>query len=587
MATRKTPIDEATTGAGLPKTPKKRIGEILVDMGCVSVEQVNEALENAADVHLQLGARLVNAGFIDDVKLARALGVRLGVGFTDLSNASDVDAEAVALVPERIARRFKLIPTKLDGGTLSIAMVNPGNVFAIDAVRAATGLRVLVLAAPEGAVRKALDRYYAFGLDLESSAAEMDSAEIKKDDERDPSPDVQTLLSVAEDAPVVKYVDSLVTRAIHERASDIHIEPERDSVSIRLRVDGKLRSTVSPPKSMQNAVISRIKILSGPDIAEKRLPLDGRLHLKFQGREVDLRVSTLPTIHGEKVVMRVLDKTAVNMELDNIGGEDAFRDHMKSILKRPNGIILVTGPTGSGKSTTLYACLNYVRSVTRNIVSVEDPVEYEMAGITQVAARPDIGMNFARALRAILRQDPDIVMVGEIRDLETLEIAIRASLTGHLVLSSLHTNDAVSTVTRMVNMGAEPYLIASTLLTAVAQRLLRRICKDCKQEYQVPDALRADLEARTGKPAPAKLWQGRGDGCAMCGETGYFGRTAVFEYFHVDEAARELITKNASESQLREHQRAGSSGTLFDNAFAKVLSGITTVEEALQFERKS
>ena len=572
------------TGSG--RVSKKRLGEILVELGYATNEDVDAALGRNTDQRLLLGTRLLRAGVIDDIELARALGIRLGVGFSDLTRTTDITQEAVGRLPERIARRYTLIPLKLDGNTLSVAMWNPGNVFAIDAVRAATGLQVRVLAAPEKAIRKALERCYGFDMDLESSATEMASIEITKEEaEESEQLDIQQLMSGAEDTPVVKYVDSLISRAIHDRASDIHIEPGREAVSVRLRVDGKLRQTIAPPKSMQNAVISRIKILSRLDIAEKRLPLDGRLHLKFHGREVDVRVSTLPTIHGEKVVLRILDKNAVRVDLDGLGGDETFASYLRTVLKRPNGIVLVTGPTGSGKSTTLNACLNQVRDSTKNVVTVEDPVEYEMPGISQIAARPDIGLDFAHALRSILRQDPDVIMVGEIRDLETLQIAIRASLTGHLVLSTLHTNDAVSTVTRLVNMGAEPYLIASTLLAAIAQRLVRRICSECKEEYEVPDSVRADLEPRVSVPVPEKLW--RGAGCALCADTGYLGRIAVFEYFHVDDAAREMITRRAPESELRMHQRESSSGTLLENTFAQVIAGVTTVDEALQFERQA
>jgi len=560
---------------------RKRLGEILIALGYATREQVEEALKDGGHGQ-RLGTRLKEMGVIDDAQLAEALSLQLGVGYTNLAHVGDIDPAAVAYVPERVARRFQLIPLAKDGSTLTVAMANPENVFAIDAVESATGLQVLVVAAPEQAIRRAIDRFYGFGPDLESSASELASLEIPDESEEGPDLDISQLKHEAEDAPVVKYVDSLISHAIRDRASDIHIEPGRESVSVRIRVDGRLRPTIAPPKVMQNAVISRIKILSNLDIAEKRLPLDGRLRVRLYGRDVDLRVSTLPTIHGEKVVMRVLDKTAVCIDLDQLGAEPAFLDHLKGVLKRPNGMILVTGPTGSGKTTTLYACLNHLRDETKNIVTVEDPVEYEIDGINQVAARPNIGMTFARALRAILRQDPDVVMVGEMRDLETLEIGIRASLTGHLVLSTLHTNDAVSTVTRMINMEAEPYLIAATLLTAIAQRLVRRICEECKEEYDLSPAVHERLEQLLQQPVPTRLWRGRG--CAACANTGYYGRTAVFEYFHIDSDARDLITRRASENELRKLQRERCSGSLLENALRKAVAGITTVDEALQLE---
>ena len=570
-----------STGAQA-KLTKRRIGDILVELGYATEEQVERCVKRSIEQRRLLGKLLVEDGIIDEVQLAEALSIRLGVGFTTLSQVSDIDPQAVARVPERIARRYTLIPAKLSGGVLSVAMSNPSNVFAIDAVRSATGYAVEVLAAPESAVLRALERHHGFDMGFEAEQGAEGEVEIGLEEEPERL-SVEEALSVAGNAPVVKYVDSLISRAIHDRASDIHIEPARQSLVVRLRIDGKLRPTTAPPKSVQNAVISRIKILANLDIAEKRLPLDGRLHVRYQGRDVDLRVSTLPGIHGEKVVLRVLDKTALKLDMEGLGADDAFLARLKSVLACPNGIILVIGPTGSGKSTTLYACLNHVRDITRNIVTVEDPVEYEMEGITQVAARPDVGMDFARALRAILRQDPDIVMVGEIRDLETLQIAIRASLTGHLVLSTLHTNDAVSSVTRLVNMGAEPYLIAATLLSAIAQRLVRVICEECKETYTVAQSVRADVQRRAGVEIPDRLW--RGAGCAICGGSGFFGRAAVFEDFEMDTSAREMITRGTSESELRYHQRERSAATLLDNALAKALAGVTTLEEALQFER--
>lgn len=569
--------------SGNDRKPQKRIGEILVELGYATEEQIEEALKAKSDSHLRLGTRLIRAGVIDEVQLANALSTRLGVGFTTLGHLSEIDADAVSVVPERLARRYVLIPLKSEDDLLTVAMASPGNVFAIDAVQSATGKKIKALAAPEKAIRNAIERFYGFGQDLESSVSELASLEIAEEEESASSQlDLSQVKNEAEDAPVVKYVDSLISHAIRDRASDIHIEPGRKSVSVRIRVDGRLRTTSAPPKSMQNAVISRIKILANLDIAEKRLPLDGRIRVKCGGRGVDLRVSTLPGIHGEKVVLRVLDKSAMNMELDALGADPAFLDHLKAILGRPTGMILVTGPTGSGKTTTLYGALNFLRDVTKNVVSVEDPVEYEIDGVTQVAARPEIDMTFARALRAILRQDPDVVMVGEMRDIETLDIGMRASLTGHLVLSTLHTNDAVSTITRLINMGAERYLIASTLVTTIGQRLLRCICPECKEEHPLPDALRRDLAERLGTDVPAALWRGRG--CTLCGGTGYYGRTGVYEHFHLDAAARDLLVRQAPEDELRAYQREHCSKGLLDAALRKALAGQTSLEEALQLK---
>jgi len=573
--------EASRNGTGIVCDGDRPLGDILVDLGFATREVVEQALARSRDSHLLMGMKLLKEGVIDDQQLALALSIRFKIGYTELTRPDQVDPEAVALVPERMARRYVLIPTHREGNSLTVAMACPTNVFAVDAVRAATGMQVRVISAPESAIRKAIDRFYGFGPDLESTASELASVGIGDEPaEEEEQEDVGQLRNEAEDAPVVKYVDSLISHAIHDRASDIHIEPGREAVTVRIRVDGKLRQTVAPPKSMQNAVISRIKILANLDIAEKRLPLDGRIRVKMAGREVDLRVSTMPTVHGEKVVMRVLDRSAVCKDLDDIGAEGEFLERLKAALRRPNGMILVTGPTGSGKSTTLYGCLNYIKDVTKNVITVEDPVEYEMEGITQVPARPEIGMSFARALRAILRQDPDVVMVGEMRDLETLEIGIRASLTGHLVLSTLHTNDAVATVTRMIDMGAERYLVASTLIMAVAQRLVRRICTSCREEYEVSDALRRDLLEHLQVEAPQRLWRGRG--CPLCGNTGYYGRTAVFEYLEADPTVREMITRGDPEPKIREYQRQVSGGGLLEHALRKALRGETTIEEALQ-----
>ena len=580
-------------GAGDPEAgandqdhaPSRRIGEILVDLGYVTQAQVEQALESKEDAYARLGMRLLRKGVINEAQLAYAMSLRLGITFTELTDPSETQPAAIAAVPDRIARRYSLIPLRIEDNVLVVAMSSPGNVYALDVVRAVTGYEVKPVAAPEHAIRQALSRCYGISSDLQSSATEL--ATTKSVDEvklggEESATDTEQLLNEAEDAPVVKYVDSLINDSIAGRASDIHIEPGRNAVSVRVRVDGRLRRTIPPPKQMQNAVISRIKILSRLDIAEKRLPLDGRMRAKFQGREVDLRVSTLPSIYGEKVVLRILDRSSVNLDLAKIITDANFLAHLQKILVRQNGMILVTGPTGSGKTTTLYACLQYVKNVAKNVISVEDPIEYEVEGVTQVHARPEIGLTFARALRSILRQDPDIIMVGEMRDLDTLEIGIRSALTGHLVLSTIHTNDSVSTVTRMVNMGTEPYLIASTLITAIAQRLVRSICPHCKEEYELSDALRVRVQDILKEDVPKKLW--RGAGCSTCSGSGYRGRAAVFEYFHLDDEAKELVTRRASESEMRACQRKHSSGSLLENALRKALLGITTLEDAFELE---
>ena len=565
----------------------RRIGEILVALGYITQAQIEQALESKEDAHARLGLKLLRRGVINEAQLAYAMSVRLGIAFTDLAEPSEMQPAAIAAVPDRIARRYLLVPLRIEGNLLVVAMSSPGNVYALDVVRAVTGYEVKPVAAPEHAIRLALQRCYGISSELQSSASELATTRAEQEialggEEEEAVTDTEQLLSQAEDAPVVKYVESLINDSIAARASDIHIEPGRESVSVRVRVDGRLRQTIPPPKQMQNAVISRIKILSRLDIAEKRLPLDGRMRARYQGRDVDLRVSTMPSIYGEKVVLRVLDRTSVQLDLEKIITDANFLAHLQKILARQNGMVLVTGPTGSGKTTTLYASLQYVKNITKNVISVEDPIEYEIEGVTQVHARPEIGLTFARALRSILRQDPDIIMVGEMRDLDTLEIGIRSALTGHLVLSTIHTNDSVSTITRMVNMGSEPYLIASTLITAIAQRLVRSICPHCKEEYSLSDPVRSRMHEILKEDIPKQLW--RGTGCANCAGTGYRGRAAVFEYFHLDEEVRELVTRRASEADLRAHQRKHSSGNLLENALRKAIAGITTLEDAFEME---
>ena len=564
----------------------RRIGEILVDLGYATTAQIDQALESKEDAYARLGVRLLRKGVINEEQLAYAVSLRLGVGFTELTDPSETQPAAIAAVPGSHRAPVLADSAAHRGQRPRRRHEQPGQ--RLRARRRPRRDRLRGEAAwPRPSTPSARRSSAATGSVPTCRAAPRELATTGTEEDiglagEEAVTDTEQLRNEAEDAPVVKYVDSLISDSIAGRASDIHIEPGRDAVSVRVRVDGRLRRTIPPPKQMQNAVISRIKILSRLDIAEKRLPLDGRMRAKFQGREVDLRVSTLPSINGEKVVLRILDRSSVNLELNKIITDADFLAHLQKILTRQNGMILVTGPTGSGKTTTLYACLQYVKNVSKNVISVEDPIEYEVEGVTQVHARPEIGLTFARALRSILRQDPDIIMVGEMRDLDTLEIGIRSALTGHLVLSTIHTNDSVSTVTRMVNMGTEPYLIASTLITAVAQRLVRSICPHCKEEYDLPDPVRARMHEILGQDIPKRLW--RGAGCANCAGTGYRGRAAIFEYFHLDDVAKELVTRRAPEVELRAHQRKHSSGSLLQNALRKAIAGITSVDDAFELE---
>jgi len=487
-------------------------------------------------------------------------------------------------LPESIAKRFCLVALGEDDSRVVIAMADPLDVIAIDTVTLKMKRQIKAAISSPREIRRAIGLVY-HGSDIEEQQLR-DLVEIEIGDEIIDDALLENMTEAditaevgATKAPVIRFVDLLLSQAVKSRASDIHIEPQETSTVVRMRIDGVLRSMVPPAKKMQAAVIARIKILSQMNIAERRLPQDGRFKIKASGRAIDVRVSVIPTIYGEKVVMRILDASAINHNLDHLGFEPELLEEFKGMLSQPHGIIIVTGPTGSGKSTTLYSALNYLKDPTKNITTVEDPVEYRLAGINQIQVKPEIELDFAKCLRAILRQDPDIVLIGEIRDKETVEIAIKASLTGHLVLSTFHTNDAPSAISRLIYMGIERYLLASTLKMVIAQRLVRRICDKCKEPTNLSDDVLQRLKISAEQARDAVFYHGKG--CKACGGTGYLGRLPVFEFLTVDNEIGEQIVAGASEAELKAASRKRGYGGLLESGVIKVLDGLTTAEEVL------
>lgn len=512
-------------------------------------------------------------------KLFTQLLAKANIRQVNIQELGFIDPNVVFLIPEEIARRHNLIAIALEENVLTILMANPFDVIAKDLVMRHTGSVIRVAYAPPKELEALIERCYTQRTNLEESIKELVDFEVTPEVDKEEN-DADLLRIQAEDAPAIKFVNLMLLQAIQDRASDIHIEPQEKKLRIRFRVDGILREVAPPPYRLQAGIISRIKILGGLDIAERRVPQDGRAKIKIMGRQIDIRISTLPTIYGEKIVMRILDSSSLSLKIDDIGFEPHLMEDFKNLLSQSHGMILVTGPTGSGKTTTLYSALNYVNSIEKNIITIEDPVEYRLAGINQIQARPQVGLTFAAGLRSILRQDPDIVMVGEIRDSETAEIAIKAALTGHLVLSTLHTNDAVSTVVRLLNMGIDNFLICSALSLVIAQRLVRRICLHCKTPYQLPEETYRRLINLGAKPENLKFYHGTG--CEHCSGTGYWGRLAIYEFFRLNSIIKDLVLKNSSEMELRTKAQELGFETLLENGLKKVNEGLTTCDEVLR-----
>jgi len=554
---------------------------MLLEMGCLTPEQLERAVEQQQHTGRVLGQVLLDLGYVTSKDLARVLGQQLNVPFLDLDDNFALEPEDVQLIPERIARKFCLIPVRQAGSpVLTVVMRDPLDIEALDTIRSLTNLEIQKAVASEDRIQAVIDKYYREDAYVERNI--QDLIALEKDDAEptfDAMFDADQLRHIANDAPVVRFVNLLLMQAVRDRASDIHFEPAEHDVAIRLRVDGRLRDVTPPPKRLYDAIVTRVKILSDMDIAERRLPRDGRFKFNMQGRTIDVRVSSLPVVHGEKIVLRILDRAALIVDLSDIGFSANAVGKFADVLRMPHGIVLLTGPTGSGKTTTLYSALNILKSRERNIQTVEDPVEYLIDGINQMQVKEAVGLDFASALRSILRQDPDVILIGEIRDLETARIAMRAAMTGHLVLSSLHTNDAASAFSRLRDIGVEPYLIAATVRAVISQRLVRKVCPDCK-------AVKTDGEddVRVLMPyfSDAASWTlYHGKGCDKCGQGGYRGRTAIVEFLNVSEAIEDLVQRERGDREVRDRAIEEGMDTLLVSGFQRVKAGTTTVEEIL------
>jgi type IV pilus assembly protein PilB len=562
----------ATAAAGT-----ERLGDLLVREGLITREQLHKALEEQRSSGMRLGYVLVKIGLVQEIEITKMLARQYRVPAVDLSRF-EVDPKIIKLVPPDIAVKHDVLPLKREGRTLTVAMAEPTNVTVIEDLKFITRYDIFPVIAGEYTLRTAIERYYEqTDAQLETLLKDMEEEDLEVIEE---SEDEDAPTQVADDAPVVKLINGILTDAVRRGASDVHIEPFEKEIRVRYRIDGALLEVMKPPIKLKAALTSRVKIMSNLNIAERRVPQDGRIKLKMGSRVIDFRVSTLPVIFGEKIVLRILDKGNLTLDLTKFGFEpQAEKDLMRAILN-PYGMVLVTGPTGSGKTTTLYSALSRINTMEVNIMTAEDPVEYNIHGINQVLVRSEIGMTFAAALRAFLRQDPNIIMVGEIRDLETGSIAIKASLTGHLVLSTLHTNDAPSTVTRMIDMGIEPFNVASAVNLIVAQRLVRRICESCKAEHRYSVEELAALGFREEEAAGITFY--KGEGCDTCQGIGYKGRQGLYEVLALTSELRRMILRGASTEELRDEAVREGMLTLRMDGLAKIKRGVTTLEEVVK-----
>ncbi len=560
---------------------KKPIGQLLLEKGLITHEQLEHALKEQQKSGGLLGRTLVDLGFVTEADILSTLGAQTGMPAADLPKIN-IPPEVLEKVSAPIAKVYKIIPVKMEEDILYIAMADPLNINVLDDLRFMLECEVKGMVSNEKDIEEAIVKYYGEKTEtVQDVLKEMETGaiEIKGsiEDEDEDVQDVATLQELAHQVPVVKLLNLVLIQAIKDKASDLHFEPFEDQFKIRYRVDGMLYEMIPPPRHLALAVTSRIKVMAGMDIAERRLPQDGRIQLNMGGREVDLRISTLPTTYGESVVIRILDRGAVMLSLEQVGLLEEDLRILRDLIKKPNGIILVTGPTGCGKTTTLYSALGEINSPEDKIITTEDPVEYNLAGIIQVQIRAHIGLTFSKCLRSILRQDPDKILVGEIRDLETAEMSIQASLTGHLVLSTLHTNDAASTIVRLIDMDIEPFLITSTLEAIVAQRLVRKICSSCKEEYS-PDADELSLIGLKPEDAEGKKFY-RGKGCEICNGIGYKGRVGIFEILVVSDEVRTLIVNKASSGELKKKSHEKGMSMLREDGLKKIWMGITTIDE--------
>jgi len=566
-----------------------RIGELLTKAKLLTNEQLDKALDEQKQTGGRIGEHLIRLGFVTEEDILDCLSQQYGVPSINLQHF-EIDESIIRLIPADVARKYQFIPVSKTGATLTVAMSDPTNVFAMDDITFITGYRVEPVVASEEALREAIDRYYGTTHAIELKKVMDDLSTVEEtalevlDEEEEEDLAISADEAAADEAPVVRLVNLILTDALKRGASDIHIEPYEKSYRVRFRIDGVLYEIMNPPMKLRDAICSRLKILARLDIAEKRLPQDGRIKIKMklQGKlkELDYRVSTLPTLHGEKIVMRLLDKDNLMLDMTKLGFEKSSLKNFEHCITQPYGMVLVTGPTGSGKTNTLYSALSRINTPEVNIMTAEDPVEFQLPGINQVQMKDSIGLNFAAALRSFLRQDPNIVLVGEIRDFETAEIAIKASLTGHLVLSTLHTNDAPSTINRLMNMGIEPFLVATSVNLIVAQRLIRRICSNCKEEEDAP--LQALLNVGFSEAEAPEIQLYRGRGCDNCNQRGYKGRVGLYEVMTISEDIRELILSGATAIELRRKAMEEGMIGLRHSGLQKIRDGVTTIEEVVR-----
>jgi type IV pilus assembly protein PilB len=562
----------ARRGSGVVVSDGTPLGSLLIDEGLLTEAQLDAAVAEQARTGKPLGRLLIEQGTISEAELVRTLARQVGLEFVDLNDRT-IDGSVAALVTESLARRYQAIPIGWEDGRLVVAMADPSNVFAVDDIRALAGAEVRTVVATASQIIETIERFFRVD-------GEVDEVMQAATDEAGEETDLAGLSAIVEDAPIVKFVNLLVNQAVGDRASDIHVEPNETDLRIRFRIDGVLHEVMRSPRSIQAGVISRLKVMADINIAERRLPQDGRITMRISGRSIDLRVATLPTVYGEKVVMRILDKSQAVLRLEDLGFLPEALARFEGSYTKPYGTILVTGPTGSGKSTTLYSTLNQLNTADRNIITVEDPVEYRLPGINQIQINPKAGLTFPSALRSILRADPDIVLVGEIRDKETAVIGIEAALTGHLVLSTLHTNDAASTPMRLVEMGIEPFLVISALDCVVAQRLARRLCDKCKEPFQPTEAELTEA-GWPGEELDAGEWPTlhRAIGCGACGRTGYRGRFGIHEVMVMSEELQRLVIERRSSEDLQKVALMQGMLSMRSDGLRKVGMGMTSLEE--------
>lgn len=569
------------------------MGDILIKEDVINLEQLKTAIQEQKQTGKRLGETLLNLGYIDEHQLVAYLSKQYGVPAINLDQF-EVSQEILRNVSRETAIKHKLIPINKTGSTLVVAMSDPSNIFAVDDLKFATGNNIEVVVTTERSIGNAIERFYGSQQEWEESQkvhqsneevdrllGDLDDFLIEIRGEEDI--DINDLEKASEEAPVIKLVNHLLMDSMHKGASDIHIEPYEKELRVRYRIDGVLYDIMHPPVKLKNAVTSRIKVMSNLDIAERRLPQDGRIKVKFpQNKNIEYRVSVIPTLFGEKVVMRILDKESLQLDLTKLGFEETQLEVFRESIYQPYGMVLITGPTGSGKTTTLYSSLIDLNRTDLNISTAEDPVEYSLPGVNQVQVHEEIGLTFSSCLRSFLRQDPDVILVGEIRDYETAEIAIKSALTGHLVLSTLHTNDAPSTITRLLNMGVEPFLVTASLNSIVAQRLVRVVCPGCKEEIDAAPQVLIDLGVSPKEVADYVIYQGRGEGCKLCSGTGYKGRLAVFEVMNINDELKEFILSGASALEIKREAVRQGMRTLRQSALEKLKLGVTTIEEVVR-----